>query len=423
MKIVIINKSDETGGAAIVSRRLMEALRGRGIDARMLVIEKQSHSPFIERCASPSAIKRAFLTERLKIFVKNGLNRADLFKVDTASEGLPLYNHPLVKEANVICLNWVNQGMLSISGIEKILRLGKPVVWTMHDLWCMTGICHHPGKCTRFMEQCGDCQFLGRAAGTNDISHSVWEKKRRLYSSRHHIHFVAVSRWLEQKARSSSLLSVQSVSVIPNAFPMEEFSPGKGSMDGKFRIAAGAARLDDPVKGLPFLIEATKRLREKNPELAERTELITFGTIRNPEALKAVAVRHRHLGRISGTEEIARIFGEADCVVSTSLYETLPGTLIEGQACGAIPVSFNRGGQGDIISHKSTGWLAEFPAEETDITAGAERIVEGLEWAASQNKEIRKRLRQSVCARFSADAVADEYISLFHSLLKHNISS
>ena len=37
MKVVIISRSDDTGGAAIVSLRLMDALRARGVDARMLV--------------------------------------------------------------------------------------------------------------------------------------------------------------------------------------------------------------------------------------------------------------------------------------------------------------------------------------------------------------------------------------------------
>ena len=43
MKVVILNTSDATGGAAIVSYRLMEALCRRGLDARMLVVNR-THS-------------------------------------------------------------------------------------------------------------------------------------------------------------------------------------------------------------------------------------------------------------------------------------------------------------------------------------------------------------------------------------------
>ncbi len=48
LKVVIINKSDSTGGAAVVSFRLMNALRTAGVDARMLVAEKLTDSPFVE---------------------------------------------------------------------------------------------------------------------------------------------------------------------------------------------------------------------------------------------------------------------------------------------------------------------------------------------------------------------------------------
>lgn len=40
MKITIVNHSDNRGGAAIVSLRLMEALRDAGHDAVMLVAHK-----------------------------------------------------------------------------------------------------------------------------------------------------------------------------------------------------------------------------------------------------------------------------------------------------------------------------------------------------------------------------------------------
>lgn len=415
MKVVIINKSDETGGAAVVSRRLMEALRGIGVDARMLVVEKCTSSPFIERAASRMEMRRTFLAERLKIYIANGMNRADLFKVDTASDGVDISRHRWVREADIVCLNWVNQGMVSLEGVRRLIAAGKPVVWTMHDLWCMTGICHHPGDCRHFEKECGDCRFLGPKCGEHDLSHTVWCGKRALYGS-NGIHFVAVSNWLAEKSRSSSLLKKAPLDVIPNAFPVEEFRAGAGSEDGKFRIVMGAARLDDPVKGLPILVESTRLLAKNHPELARRTILITFGNVKDPSALEGIAVEHHHSGRVSGTETLGRIYGGADCVVSTSHYETLPGTLIEGQACGAIPVSFNRGGQGDIIDHGKTGWLAEFPDGEDYLQTAAGRIVEGLVWASRQPSSIRARLRESVEKRFSAKAVAEEYMSLFHRI-------
>lgn len=404
----------------MVSRRLMYALRDCGIDAQMLVAEKRHDSPYIHPAGSSSAIRRSFMAERLKVFLANGLNRQDLFKVDIASDGLPLYRHKLVRQADVICLNWVNQGLLSLKGLRDILKLGKPVIWTMHDMWCMTGICHHAGDCNRWLTNCGLCKFLGKNANPDDVSFSVWNNKSRVYNRYGNLHFVAVSSWLANLARRSGLMADASLDVIPNAFPIpadDKFCEVRNlrQSDGKFRIVMGAARLDDPVKGFPILVETTRILRERYPEEASRMELVTFGNFKNPTSAEGIAISHRHLGVVNGEENIRDIYLNADAVVSTSLYETLPGTLVEGQVYGCIPVSFNRGGQPDIVEHLNTGYLAEW---NDNRALAAESIAQGLLWASRQNAgELRGRMLDSARRKFAASAVAQAYISLFNRAL------
>lgn len=424
MRIAIINKSDSTGGAAVVSRRLMEALRRQGVDARMIVAEKLSDSPYVAKAAGNFLIQSAFLRERLEIFLKNGLDRSTLFKIDTASAGLRLDRHPWVREADVICLNWVNQGLLSLRDIRCLGRLGKPIVWTMHDMWNFTGICHHAGDCTKYMAPgtCGDCPLMGGLKSRHDLSYRTLRRKQLCYA-RTPITFVAVSRWLADCGRRSTLLKDNAPVVIPNAFPISERDIFMHPLrdDEEFRILFGAARLDDTVKGLPILVETTKILKNKYPELAAKTRLITFGTAKDPSALEGIVVERTDLGRIDGAEALCKVYIDADCVVSTSLFETLPGTLIEGQAYGCVPVSFLRGGQADIIDHLNTGYLADW---SDDLPTAAERIADGLAWAAQQcadktrHQDIIDRMRASVIDRFSEEAVARRYIDLFQELTK-----
>lgn len=413
MKVAIINKSDSTGGAAVVSLRLAEALRRQGVDVSMLVAEKRSSLPFVHSAASRPALEFPFLAERLRIFFANGFNRETLFKIDTASDGLSLSRNPMVRDADAVMLNWVNQGLLSLKGVRKILALGKPVIWTMHDMWNFTGICHHAGLCDGYKNACGDCPLLGKRCSPGDLSNTVWNKKKRLYSQPGKLRFVAVSSWLAEKASESGLLGSLPVDVIPNAFPFPEMPAAPRIADGRFRVVMGAARLDDPIKGLPLLVEATRVLAARHPEVASRMELVTFGGVRNPESLAGFAVAHRHLGPVK-PEDVPSVYLDADAVVSSSLYETLPGTLVEGQAYGCIPVSFDRGGQRDIIDHLSTGFLAR--RDDNPARAG-ENLAEGLAWAASCNpQEIVGRMDAEARRRFSADAVAARYISLIESL-------
>ncbi|MCM1370090.1 MAG: glycosyltransferase [Candidatus Amulumruptor caecigallinarius] len=420
MKVVLINKSDSTGGAAVVTMRLLNALRNAGVDACMLVCEKRGDSQAVIPAAPKLLIKEKFVLERLKIFMENGFRRDSLFKIDTAAEGLPLWRNRHVREADVVCLNWVNQGMLSLNGVDHILAMGKPVVWTMHDMWNFTGICHHAGSCRHYLEKCGCCPLMKNMASANDISAATWLRKKRVYDgAQGKLHFVAVSNWLADLARRSSLIGDEiPLSVIPNAFPIPADMPAGRDDKSRFRILMGAARLDDPVKGFPLLIKATEILKRSYPNLSDRMELVTFGGMKDDSNFGKIAINHTHLGVVRGEHAVERIYRSADVVVSTSLYETLPGTLVEGQVYGCIPVSFSRGGQSDIVSHRLTGYLADWSDDEDE---SARNIAEGLVWAMSQpGREIRARMYESAMQKFEASRVAARYITLFNSI-KQNI--
>lgn len=422
MKVLIINKSDATGGAAVVSFRLLEALRDQGVDARMLVCEKLTDSPYVEKAASSFQINKAFILERLKIFSSNGFNRKNLFSVDAAAYGIDLHNHPLVRWADVVCLNWINQGMLSLKGIRSILKLGKPIVWTMHDMWCATSICHHAHSCRKWLSLCHNCPLLNSFASKRDLSYHVWKRKREFYSDSliKGMHFVAVSNWLAAKFKESALTKDLPVMVIPNPFKISDKDDREEHIKDKFVLLFGAARLDDPVKGLPILIEATRYIKENHAHKASKLQIVTFGSIKNEELLKQFQIEHIHLGRLYTKEQIKKVYHSADAVVSTSLYETLPTTLVEGQVYGCIPISFNRGGQSDIIDHLSTGYLAEW---NDDPKVSARNIAEGILWASGEQRNaLREKMLTSAKLRFSSEIVAKSYIDLFKKLLSKNLN-
>ena len=410
-KVIFLSRSDLRGGAAIVTYRLMTAMRDLGVDARMLVCEKLSDSPYVDFCAPKWRIQYSFLKERLEVFTKNGFDRETLFKVDPATEGLAVWKHPWVKEADAIFLGWVNQGMISLKGVEKLSRLGKPMVWVMHDMWNMTGICHHAGDCKGFLNECGDCPFLGKRGRPDDMSHTTWERKKRLYTMTD-IRFVAVSSWLAGKAAKSTLLRDCQVVVIPNPFSILELeSTGrKRTPTDRIRVIFVAARLDDSIKGLPVLKEALRIVKQDYREVASSIELVTLGAFKNPESGEGFAVPHRHLGMLSGEYAIRKAYEDCDIVVSSSDFETLPGTLVEGQAYGCIPVAIDHGGQRDIIDHMKTGYLADW---NDDIAVRAGNIAEGLLWACRNAGDVAliKRMRESVVEKFSASEVAHRILA------------
>lgn len=414
MKVVIINHSDMRGGASVVSRRLMGALRARGIDARMLVARCEGPaSPYIAEAAPAWLRKATFMMEEGTTWLYNGLHKRNLFQLDAARFGLPLHRHPWVREADVVCLNWVCQGMLSLRGVERIAALGKPVFWTMHDMWNATGLCHHAGDCTRYTGACGMCPLLLGPRGLRDLSWQRYVRKGVCYD-RSHITFVAVSTWLAGMCRRSPLLRGQRVEVIPNAFPLDDFGlEPEMSLeelglpdDGRNLLLMGAARLDDPVKGLPVAVEALNLLADGG--YADRARAVFFGALRDPHALDGLRLPHTHLGTISDPRRLRSLYARARAVMSPSLYETLPGTLIEGQASGVYPVCFGRGGQSDIVHSAATGYIARW-LDADDFAAGLRHAID--------SEPDRRALRASVEERFAADVVASRYEQLFRSSL------
>lgn len=422
MKVALICRSDATGGAAVVSFRLMTSLCAKGLDARLIVVEKRTDSPSVIQAAGKRRALIPFIAERLRIFKANGYDRSTLFRIDNASDGLPIHKIPFVREADVICLNWINQGMLSLKVIRKLAELGKPIVWTMHDMWNMTGICHHAGDCRRFLApdgECGCCPLLGSKAVPDDLSHKTFLRKRDLYADCR-IAFVAVSNWLARTARRSSLMKDADIHVIPNAFPEEYLIPSPGSSaknaNSKIRIVYGAARLDDPVKGLPVLVRATRIIADSDKDIARKLELVLFGSVKDPSPLEKIALPVKNLGMVS-PEKIRSIYEGGDIVVSSSVWETLPGTLIEGQAWGCIPVAFDHGGQSDIIDHKKNGYLIPWSDDEE---TRARALADGIIWAAEHAGTLDVQMHKNVCDRFSEETVANQYISLFKSLSVRN---
>lgn len=416
LRVTFISHSDTFGGASIVTYRLMRALRREGVDARMVVYTKCTDDPDVTVVGTRFTRGMRFLAERTQILMANGFSRSKLFKVSTGSVGCRVDKHPWVKEADVVALGWVNQGLLSIRGIERLFNMGKPIVWTMHDMWCMTGICHHAYECAGYkIKGCGNCQFLNGRSAT-DLSRSVFLKKQKVAENTK-MHFIAVSNWLADRAKESILLRNKQVDVIPNAFPADYYSPamlpatGVDPLSemgaGKYRVVMCAARLDDTIKGLPYAIDALNFIFDNYPEVARDLTAIFVGDIRDPNALANLRLPYIHLGRVNDEAMLRQVYGYSHVVLSTSLYETLPGTLLEGQSMGCLPVAFGCGGQRDIVDHMVNGYIAEYRDPES--------VAEGILWAISTDSD-RMKLHEQVAERFSSASIARRYIELFESM-------
>lgn len=408
----MLNTSDRRGGAAVAASRLREAL-----GATLIVGEKLSDDPNVILLNDSWFRKKIgrfrFLWERLTIFLQNGLSRENLFKVSIANTGIDVSKLREIREADIIHLHWFNQGFLSLRDVKKLLALGKPVVWTLHDMWPATGICHHAWACVRYREGCGKCPFLN-SSHENDLSARIFRRKRALYGVEN-LTLVPVSEWLAEKCRTSTLTAHLPVHSIPNPIDTDFFSPGDraearreaGLSTEKRILLMGAARIDDPVKGFALLREALEKLA---PEIRENALLVLFGRIKEPGILADLPVAVDWRGMVADARTLRTLYRAADLTVSASHYETFGQTLSEALACGCPAVAFGNSGQREVIDHRLDGWLARYP--------DAEEFARGIEWVLGHPDpaELAAHGRGKVVERFSAARVAEEYREVYKSL-------
>ncbi|HMX39038.1 MAG TPA: glycosyltransferase, partial [Saprospiraceae bacterium] len=348
MNIVLLNTYSH-GGAGVACRRLLEGLRATQPDISAQLIT-----------AAEAGSRWPFYAERLS-FLPHERDRSVRFAFSPANFGKDLSRHPAVRQADLLHLHWVNQGLLSLRGIRQLAELGKPMVWTLHDTWAFTGGCHIFTDCDRFRQQCGVCPYL-RRPGPHDLSHQVWLKKQRFFPK--NIHFVTCSHWLRDVARSSSLLQGFPITSIPNPIDTALFKPAEAADRAALRAEMGIApgahvllfvamNLRDAHKGFRFLPEALQHLRRQRPDLA--VEVVVLGKS-EPESLSAFPYPVHALGLVQGAERLSRLYGAADVFVTPSLADNLPNTVMESLACGTPVVGFRTGGIPEMVGHLQEGY-------------------------------------------------------------------
>lgn len=392
-KILLLTTSDRGGGAAIVTLRLAEALRHAGAEVRIMVGDKSRF--FLIRKAMDRAV----------VWAMNGFSMQNLWLTDIGCCGEDITKSEDFRWADVVHLHWVNQGFLSLKVMDKILHSGKRVCWTLHDMWPVTSICHHAGNCEGYTTACHHCPQLLRPSA-HDLSYTTFQRKKKVYENVANFSFIGCSTWIAGTAKRSALAKHLPVVTIPNAIDLDHFQLSNREeakralgIDPKMKVVCfGAARIDLPLKGLHFLIEALK-------QAPKDTLLLLMGGIRNREILRQIPVPYTFLGFV---KDAAPVYQASDCLVNCSAFENLGTTMIEAQACGCTPAAFLTGGTGDIIKDGKTGYLAK----PQDADSLAQAIGKALT-APIPPEDLRNFVQE----HFSPETVTNQHLHLYESLV------
>ncbi len=417
MRVLIVNTSEKTGGAAVAAGRLMEALNNNGVKAKMLVGDKQTDNIMVAGLPRPWRQRWNFLWERFCIFAHLHFSREHLFEIDMANAGTDITSLPEFSEADVVHLSWINQGMLSLGSIRKILRSGKPVVWTMHDLWPASAICHYARGCAAFKTGCHHCRLLPGGGSVNDLSARVYARKQKIYRNSN-IHFVTCSKWLADQARQSRLLAGLYVEPIPNPIDTRVYAPrDRRECRSRLQLPVDkrvilfvSQRATMERKGMTYLVEAVRQLAESRPDMAADTVVAILGG-HSEDVVAQLALPAFPLGYVSDERKIVDVYNAADVFVLPSLEDNLPNTIMEAMACGVPCVGFKVGGIPEMIDHRRNGYVAAF-RDAADLAAGIRWVLGEADYA-----ELRRQALSKVAASYSQRSVAMRYIEVYNQAM------
>lgn len=417
----MISTFHHQGGAAIAANRLLETLR-KTQDVQYITKSSRNHSPIASYSYEDDSflgkLKSFFFLAYEKFFFLFSEKDASVrFAFSTAPIGFDVTKNSAFINADIIHLHWTNQGFISLSGLDKIVKSGKPVVITMHDFWYFTGGCHYPGVCTAYMQHCGNCPFLKHPAAT-DLSAKLHIRKTKIFKRAKKISIVGCSNWLTTEASKSSIFKNLFTTSIPNALPVDDFIPhDTKSMRIKYKLPTdkkimlfGSMSITDPRKGFQYFKDALTYLTTSYT--SDTLEIAVFGAIKNDlsEVFDNLPFKVNYLGKID-PKAISEIYSLADVYISPSLEDNLPNTVAEAMSCGVPVVAFHTGGLPEMIDHKRNGYLAAYK-NETDLAAGIHFIL------SSEFPEVLKQnARSKAVDKYSPEKVSQAYEAVYRNLL------
>lgn len=376
------------GGAAGVARMLADELRVRGIE-----------SPFAygygnRGLASP--LEDQYQGIRVTPLPIAGINRVSYRWAGKETELRSPRRWAELEEAiaasDVVHLHVIHTYFLSTDKlIDTLITAGKPVVWTLHDQWTMTGRCAQPGTCRLWTEGCPTCPHL-EAYPPAKLDHAGRRHPERRAAIRRlqdavPTSIVACAEWLADEARIAGFRHVTTV---------------RNSVDREFWKAAAVRSRDeaDTIR-LLFVCRDLRDPGKVDPALLSRiarepgVSLTVVGDDA-PPLDPAVTL----LPATASRAELAAEMTRHDALVFTSGVDYYPLTVAEALAAGLGVLA---------LDSPAAREFSDF--EQVRICAGADELVQAARtpWPAFSAEAAR--------AYFSPDRMAAEYLDVYSSVL------
>lgn len=408
MTIATVNNHYQLGGAETVARQLHEGALAAGHRARFCVADG-SRWPRVKglRPLYPRLLAR-LAESRWSRYIGRIAPRRKW--TDRSFRALAR------GDADVIHVHSFHGLYASIESLAEVAK-AKPLVWTFHRFWGITGGCDHPFACERYQTGCGECPQVGRfAVGPVDRTAAEWRLKKQLLAD---LPFTVVSpsQHLADRIRGSALGKGWKVEVIPNGVGTDEFR-GDRKRDSQFRKSLGLAEnkitvlftnrdFRDPIKGFPVMRSALQSSDWSGIQLVLIGGNSAWARAELPREIDVVDV-----GYVSDRKRLAEYYEASDLFLYASDGENLPCAVLEAMSAECCIVASPVDGVFDLIAPRRDGLLAE----RNDGAALAQCLKEALDIGLDARITLGRNARHRVSEEFSEQKMIDSYLRLYEEV-------
>lgn len=409
MKVLHLSAANELSGAGKATLLTHNELLKQGVESRVLFLKSnlQVHTVYsYHKLGVIAKFKRLLITFLDRIPVLLYSRRSDSI-FSPGITGINLRRNKLLEWSDIVHIHWANHGFINI---KEISSWNKPVIWTLRDMWAFTGGCHHAFDCDKFKNKCGKCPEL-YSTHEKDLSYIVLERKLKIFKS-NYINWVAISSWMQKKAKESAMLRENNISVIPSGVDSKTFYIlDKKQIRFKLKlpinkpiILLGASDIRDKYKGLSYAIKVLNKIKDN-------VLVITFG--KGSFSSGEIPQQIIHFG-ILNDSQLRELYNVSDVFLGPSIAEAMGKTFLEAQLCGLPVVCFEETGPADIVEHLHTGYVAKYK----DV----DELLCGIEFCLNSGMD-RNSIRSRAVDLFDISHVAKAYISIYEKNIVDRASS
>lgn len=231
-------------------------------------------------------------------------------------------------------------------------KFNKPVVWTMHDCWPITGHCAHFDYigCQKWKTGCHNCvlQHSYPKSYIFDRSKALWKDKRKIFTGLNNLIIVTPSMWLSNIVKQSFLNEYPTI-VIHNGIDNDVFKPVQSTLRQKLGLE----------NAFVVLGMANKWMQQEN------LEVVSYLLNRLPSDVKIVLIGKCNTIKMGGVISIpfikdpkilAEYYSLANVFVNITLEDTFPTVNLEALSCGTPLITYETGGSTECVNY-NTGKL------------------------------------------------------------------